>query len=94
MLHLRQFSEGQSDSILADADASHSILLNLAPAIGVLLIRFAISRMDLPTRQSYTMAVVHPYERSAASGITIVGRPIGVAFPQAWRAIYLRTQDL
>jgi hypothetical protein len=35
--------------------------------------------MDVPTRQSYTMAVVSPDERSAASGITTVARSIGAA---------------
>jgi hypothetical protein len=39
--------------------------------------RFSISQMDVPTRQSYTMAVVAPDERSAASGITGVARSIG-----------------
>jgi MFS family permease len=55
------------------------LMPNLTLAIGVLLIRFAISQMDVPTRQSYTMAVVHPDERSAASGITTVARSVGAA---------------
>jgi hypothetical protein len=33
----------------------------------------------VPTRQSYTMAVVRPEERSAAAGITGVARTIGAA---------------
>src|SRR5262249_39403759 len=45
----------------------------------MLLLRFSISQMDVPTRQSYTMAVVPPEERSAASGITGVARTIGAA---------------
>ena len=45
----------------------------------VLLVRFAISQMDVPTRQSYTMAVVDPDERSAAAGVTGVARSLGVA---------------
>jgi len=61
------------------------ILLPLMPtlqlAIGVLLLRFSISQMDVPTRQSYTMAVVHPEERSAAAGITGVARTIGASIP-------------
>ena len=61
------------------------ILLPLMPtlrlAIGVLLLRFSISQMDVPTRQSYTMAVVNPEERSAAAGITGVARTIGAAIP-------------
>jgi len=43
------------------------------------LLRFSISQMDVPTRQSYTMAVVGPDERSAASGFTGVARTTGAA---------------
>ena len=61
------------------------ILLPLMPtlhlAIAVLLLRFSISQMDVPTRQSYTMAVVRPEERSAAAGITGVARTIGASIP-------------
>jgi MFS family permease len=45
----------------------------------VLLVRFSISQMDVPTRQSYIMAVVGPHERSAAAGVTGVARTIGAA---------------
>jgi len=59
------------------------ILVPLMPnaplAIAVLLLRFTISQMDVPTRQSYVMAVVPPHERSAAAGITGVARTIGAA---------------
>ncbi len=51
----------------------------LATAIAVLLVRFSISQMDVPTRQSYTMAVVEPDERSAAAGVTGVARTVGAA---------------
>jgi len=61
------------------------LLLPLMPtlplAIIVLLLRFSISKMDVPTRQSYTMAVVRPEERSAAAGITGVARTIGASIP-------------
>jgi MFS family permease len=63
-----------------------SILLILVPlmptlqlAIAVLLARFSISQMDVPTRQSYTMAIVAPEERSAAAGITGVARTTGAS---------------
>jgi MFS family permease len=63
-----------------------NVLLMLIPvmptlplAATVLLLRFSISQMDVPTRQSYTMAVVAPEERSAASGITGVARTTGAA---------------
>ena len=45
----------------------------------MLLLRFSISQMDLPTRQSYTMAVVGPDERSAAAGITGIARTSGAS---------------
>jgi MFS family permease len=52
---------------------------NLSLAVLLLLIRFSISQMDVPTRQSYTMAVVRPEERSAAGGITGVARTTGAS---------------
>lgn len=55
------------------------LMPNLPLAIFVLLIRHTISQMDVPTRQSYTMAVVSPDERSAAAGVTGVARTIGAA---------------
>jgi predicted MFS family arabinose efflux permease len=55
------------------------LMPNLPLAILVLLARFSISQMDVPTRQSYTMAVVDPDERSAASGVTTIARSIGAA---------------
>jgi MFS family permease len=50
------------------------LMPSLGLAISVLLARFAISQMDVPTRQSYTMAVVDPQERAAAAGVTNVAR--------------------
>jgi MFS family permease len=55
------------------------LMPNLPLAILVLLLRFSISQMDVPTRQSYTMSVVTPEERSAASGVTSVARSVGAA---------------
>jgi predicted MFS family arabinose efflux permease len=63
-----------------------NVLLVLVPlmptlplAVLVLLARFSISQMDVPTRQSYTMAIVAPDERSAAAGVTGIARSLGVA---------------
>jgi len=63
-----------------------NILLILVPfmpslplAIGLLLLRFSISQMDVPTRQSYTIAVVDPDERSAAAGVTAIARSVGAS---------------
>jgi predicted MFS family arabinose efflux permease len=48
-------------------------------AIGMLLLRFSLSQMDVPTRQSYVMAVVEPDERSAAAGVTGIARTVGAS---------------
>ena len=53
------------------------LMPNLGWAIAVLLARFSISQMDVPTRQSYVMSVVQPSERSAAAGVTGIARTIG-----------------
>jgi MFS family permease len=55
------------------------LMPNLPLAIAMLLVRFSISQMDVPTRQSYTMAVVAPDERSAAAGITGIARTTGAS---------------
>jgi len=55
------------------------LMPNLQLAVVMLLARFAISQMDVPTRQSYTMAIVAPDERSAAAGVTGIARSLGVA---------------
>ena len=62
---------------------------NLELAIAMLLLRFSISQMDVPTRQSYTMAVVAPDERSAASGVTGIARSIGAAISPAFAGVFL-----
>lgn len=63
----------------------------LASATFVLLLRFSISQMDVPTRQSYTMAVVAPDERSAASGVTTVARSLGASISPALSGALLGT---
>jgi MFS family permease len=55
------------------------LMPNLPLAIAVLLLRFSISQMDVPARQSYTMAIVPPEERSAAAGVTGVARTVGAS---------------
>ena len=73
-----------------------NLLLMLVPlmpslpwAIAMLLLRFSISQMDVPTRQSYTMAVVAPDERSAAAGITGIARTIGAAISPTLAGVLL-----
>jgi MFS family permease len=67
-----------------------NVLLCLVPlmpgpvsAVAVLLSRYTISQMDVPTRQSYTMAIVDPDERSAAAGITGIARSVGASLSPA-----------
>jgi MFS family permease len=59
------------------------ILVPVAPAawlaILLFLARMSVSQMDVPTRKSYTMAVVAPDERTAAAGITNVARTVASA---------------
>jgi MFS family permease len=55
------------------------LMPTLPLAMAVLLLRFSISQMDVPTRQSYTMAVVDPDERSAAAGVTGIARTVGAS---------------
>jgi MFS family permease len=65
------------------------LMPNLPLAITVLLLRFSISQMDVPARQAYTMAIVDPDERSAASGVTGVARTAGAALSPSLAGILL-----
>lgn len=70
------------------------LMPNLGLAIAVLLLRFSISQMDVPTRQSYTMAVVAPDERSAASGVTGIARSLGAAISPVLSGVFLAYPSL
>ncbi len=48
-------------------------------AMTVILLRYCVAQMDVPTRHSYLMAIVAPDERSAAAGVTTVARTAGSA---------------
>jgi predicted MFS family arabinose efflux permease len=56
---------------------------SLEAAFAFLLIRAALSQMDVPTRSSYVMAVVTPPERPAAASITSVPRSLASAVSPA-----------
>jgi len=78
-----------------------NILLILVPlmpderlAIIVLLLRFSISQMDVPTRQAYTMAVVAPDERSAAGGVTGIARSVGTSLSPALAGLCIASPAL
>ena len=56
---------------------------NLGFALAMLLVRSALSQMDVPTRSSYVMAVVTPPERPAAASLTSVPRSLAAAVSPA-----------
>ena len=59
------------------------IMVPLAPslllAMGFYLARMSLSQMDVPTRQSYTVAIVNPEERVSAAGFTNISRNVAQA---------------
>lgn len=73
-----------------------SVFLILAPfapnlyiALGLLLLRSALSQMDVPTRTSYVMAVVTPPERPAAASVTAVPRSLASSISPAIAGVLL-----
>ena len=64
---------------------------NLYLALGLLLLRSALSQMDVPTRTSYVMAVVTPAERPAAASVTAVPRSLASAISPAISGALLMT---
>ena len=69
------------------------MLIPLAPtawlAVALFLLRMSVSQMDVPTRQSYTMAVVDPDERTATAGITNVARTTASAISPTFAGMAL-----
>ncbi|MGA7330591.1 MAG: MFS transporter [Pseudolabrys sp.] len=64
---------------------------NLPLALGLLLLRSALSQMDVPTRTSYVMAVVTPAERTAAASVTAVPRSLASSLSPALAGAMLAT---
>ena len=58
------------------------------------LLRESLVEMDVPTRQSYVMAVVRPEERTFASGITHLVRLGGWAIAPAFAGLLMSGQSL
>jgi MFS family permease len=56
---------------------------NLTVVLALLLVRSALSQMDVPTRTSYVMAVVTPAERAAAASVTAVPRSLASSISPA-----------
>jgi predicted MFS family arabinose efflux permease len=70
------------------------LMPSLSTTVAMLLLRFSISQMDVPTRQSYTMAVVSPDERSAAAGVTTTARSLGALLSPTMSAQLLAVPGL
>jgi MFS family permease len=75
-----------------------SVLLVLAAfssrldvTLGLLLVRSALSQMDVPTRTSYVMAVVTPAERATAASVTAVPRSLAAAISPTFAGVLLTT---
>jgi MFS family permease len=64
---------------------------NLTVVLTLLLIRSALSQMDVPTRTSYVMAVVTPAERPAAASVTAVPRSLASSISPALAGALLAT---
>lgn len=64
---------------------------NLVLALALLLLRSALSQMDVPTRTSYVMAVVTPAERAAAASVTAVPRSLASSISPAMTGALLAT---
>ena len=64
---------------------------NLYLTLGLLLLRSALSQMDVPTRTSYVMAVVTPAERTAAASVTAVPRSLASSISPALAGALLAT---
>jgi MFS family permease len=74
------------------------ILAAFAPSLTIvlalLLLRSALSQMDVPTRTSYVMAVVTPAERTAAASVTAVPRSLASAISPTLSGALLSTSFL
>jgi predicted MFS family arabinose efflux permease len=70
------------------------LMPNLELTVVMLLVRNLLSQLDVPTRQSYTMAIVGPDERAAAAGILSVARNAGAALAPLFTGAVLTSPAL
>ena len=68
-----------------------AFLPNLTGVLLLLLLRSALSQMDVPTRTSYVMAVVTPAERPAAASVTAVPRSLASSISPMFAGALLST---
>ena len=81
------FTHIPSSIFLILAAISPSLILTQV----LLLLRAALSQMDVPTRTSYVMAVVTPVERTAAASVTAVPRSLASSISPAIAGALLAT---
>ncbi len=70
------------------------LMPNLELAVVMLLVRNLLSQLDVPTRQSYSMAVVDADERAASAGILSVARNGGAALAPLFTGAVLAVPSL
>jgi MFS family permease len=70
------------------------LMPNLELAVVILLARNLLSQLDVPTRQSYTIAVVDPDERAASAGVLSVARNTGAALAPLFTGAILANPSL
>jgi MFS family permease len=85
LLRTMVFTHGFSNLLLAAV----ALMPTFPLAAAVLLCRHLFSQMDVPTRQSYTMALVAPDERAPAAGLTTAVRGLAQAVSPALTGIAL-----
>ena len=85
LINTMVFTHIPSSIFLIAAAFSPSLVLALA----LLLVRAALSQMDVPTRTSYVMAVVTPGERTAAASVTAVPRSLASSLSPAMAGVML-----
>ncbi|MBN3765787.1 MFS transporter [Burkholderia sp. Ac-20365] len=85
LLNTMVFTHIPSSMCLIVAAFSPSLVLTLA----LLLVRSALSQMDVPTRSAYVMSIVTPAERPAAASFTAVPRSLAAALAPALSGMLL-----
>jgi predicted MFS family arabinose efflux permease len=90
LINTMVFTHVPSSLLLFTIVASDSF----AVAATLFLVREALNEMDVPTRQSYVMAVVRPEERLAAAGITSLVRSGGWAAAPVFAGMLMQAAGL
>lgn len=85
LLHTMVFTHVLSNLLLAAV----AVMPTFRLAAATLLCRHLFAQMDVPTRQSYTMALVAPDERAPAAGLTVAVRGLAQALSPALTGIAL-----